>query len=122
MPREVVHCDGPFHVKVGWAADREVQVGIEGDEGRSLNWLLYGDDATLEFIGTRVYDGALDRGRFAPMTAVELGRVIMNVLDCVPGRDGTGYLGVWATMDRAGINRLVRLLRRARDAAFGADA
>jgi hypothetical protein len=30
--------------------------------------------------------------------------------------------GWYATLDRAGINRLIRALRKARDAAFGADA
>ena len=36
------------------------------------------------------------------------------------GGDGSGD---WhAQMDRAGLNRLIRALRKARDAAFGADA
>lgn len=30
--------------------------------------------------------------------------------------------GQWLTLDRAGLNRLIRALRKARDAAFGADA
>lgn len=30
--------------------------------------------------------------------------------------------GLYATLDRDGINRLIRALRRARDQAFGADA
>lgn len=30
--------------------------------------------------------------------------------------------GLFATLDRNGINRLIRALRRARDQAFGADA
>jgi len=30
--------------------------------------------------------------------------------------------GLWATLDRQGINSLIRHLRRARDAAFGQDA
>lgn len=30
--------------------------------------------------------------------------------------------GLYATLDRNGINRLIRALRRARDQAFGADA
>lgn len=31
------------------------------------------------------------------------------------------YDGLWVTMDRKGINDLIRHLRRARDAAFGRD-
>lgn len=30
--------------------------------------------------------------------------------------------GIWSTMDRPGINRLIRSLRKARDQAFGPDA
>jgi len=29
---------------------------------------------------------------------------------------------IWASMDRDAINRLIRLLRKARDSAYGADA
>lgn len=36
--------------------------------------------------------------------------------------DGYTMTGWFATLDREGINRLIRVLRRARDAAFGADA
>ncbi len=31
------------------------------------------------------------------------------------------FKGVWGTLDRAGCNRLIRVLRRARDQAFGGD-
>lgn len=33
-----------------------------------------------------------------------------------------GFTGVWSTLDRDGVNRLIRVLRRARDSTFGADA
>jgi hypothetical protein len=46
----------------------------------------------------------------------ELGRMI---LDAVTGSSNLD--GVWTWLDRAGVNRLVRLLRKARDAAFGRD-
>lgn len=32
------------------------------------------------------------------------------------------FTGLWGTLDREGINRLIRVLRRARDSAYGADA
>ena len=35
---------------------------------------------------------------------------------------GPGFTGLWGSLDRAGINRLIRVLRRARDSAYGADA
>lgn len=36
--------------------------------------------------------------------------------------DGYTMTGWFATLDRVAINRLIRVLRKARDAAFGADA
>lgn len=41
-----------------------------------------------------------------------------------PGEDYDGYqmTGWFTTLDRAAINRLIRVLRKARDAAYGADA
>jgi hypothetical protein len=32
------------------------------------------------------------------------------------------YNGLWSNLDRQAINRLIRVLRKARDGAFGADA
>lgn len=71
MPREVVTCEGPTHVHVGYPKGgmipnqtAGVQVGVVGDES-----------------------------------------------------DG----GLWAHLNRQAINDLIRHLRRARDAAFGAD-
>ncbi|MEU1761293.1 hypothetical protein [Micromonospora sp. NPDC005652] len=38
------------------------------------------------------------------------------------GETPADFRGLWGSYDRAGINRLIRILRRARDSAFGADA
>lgn len=46
----------------------------------------------------------------------EIGRMI---LDAVTG--STTSDGLWTWLDRAGVNRLIRLLRKARDNAFGRD-
>ncbi|MCX5066639.1 hypothetical protein OOJ91_12195 [Micromonospora lupini] len=32
------------------------------------------------------------------------------------------FTGLWGSLDRDGVNRLIRTLRRARDSAYGADA
>lgn len=121
MPKEAVHTDGPFHAIVGWAADRDVQVGVEGDEGRSVNWLLYGpqhpNDDVLERLGRELLDVvACTDARCKP---VDLGAAALNILDTLVGPP---VCGVHATLDRGGCNRLIRVLRRARDAAYGADA
>lgn len=39
-----------------------------------------------------------------------------------PSMDGTAVPGWFVQLDRDGINRLIRTLRKARDQAFGADA
>lgn len=36
--------------------------------------------------------------------------------------DGVLNIGVFCTLDRKGVNQLIRVLRRARDRAFGPDA
>ncbi|MFC0504242.1 hypothetical protein [Micromonospora costi] len=37
------------------------------------------------------------------------------------GETPANFTGLWGTLDREGINRLIRTLRRARDSAFGRD-
>jgi hypothetical protein len=37
------------------------------------------------------------------------------------GETPADFRGLWGTLDRAGVNRLIRTLRRARDQAFGRD-
>ena len=115
MPRETVRGWGheePFEVKIGWSAERDVQVGVEGVEGRSLYWQLLGSD--LAKLGDQV--------RALTLVAYEddeaLGRALLNTLDVVSAPGGNG---VWVTLDRRGCNDLIRFVRRARDQAFGRD-
>jgi hypothetical protein len=114
----MIRTAGPFHVKVGWAPDQDVQLGIEGDDGRSLFWLLFGQDpAVRDELGRRVAESM--RG---PAPDLDLGVLILNHLDTLDSPTGRGYQGIWTDLDRPGINRLIRLLRKARDSAYGADA
>lgn len=54
---------------------------------------------------------------------VERGPEVYINSEPVAGVSTTGYgSGQYATLDRAGVNRMIRALRKARDAAFGADA
>jgi hypothetical protein len=46
----------------------------------------------------------------------QLGR---DILDAVTGSSTTD--GIWTWLERSGTNRLIRLLRKARDASFGRD-
>ena len=51
---------------------------------------------------------------------VQLGTVVLDVAD--ERVKNVTSDGMFVQLDRAGINRLIRSLRKARDAAFGADA
>lgn len=117
MPREIVGSNrGDFHVKVGWAPDTDVQVGVEGDDGKSLYWLLLGNSKEqLAKVGTAVREAmrSLPDDSWDPEDA---GRAALDALDTLGH-----YEGVWTDLTRYDCNRLIRILRRARDAAFGRD-
>jgi len=120
MPREIVEsiCS-PYHTKVGWSSDRDVQVGIEVEGEGSIFWALFDNEARQE-LGREIK--MID---VAGMSDLEVASAVLNILDTAGGvlGDGeSGYRGLWATLDRRGCNQLIRFLRRARDTAFGADA
>ena len=141
MPRETIHTGlpDPFVLTIGWERDAQVvQVGIRTADGDSAGTPgqhhiideVYGDVPTRTRIGALLIDrlqadlpGFMNPVDFKSSDEqaeylADLGRM---VLDSVTGSDPFGT-SIWATMTRDGINRAVRLLRRARDAAFGADA
>lgn len=120
MPKEVIgSATDPFEVEVGWSADKDVQVGVELCGERSLFW---------QFLGHTIEDRAKlgDQVRRLALVNYEddeqLGIAVLNLLDvCASAPGPFGYQGIHATLDRGGVNRLVRALRRARDSAFGKD-
>lgn len=59
--------------------------------------------------------------RRAPAGDVQVGVVNDSSPHTWPGTDAP-FPGWFASLDRAGVNKLIRDLRRARDAAYGADA
>lgn len=131
VPKPVVH--------VGWHKELgEVQIGLEYQDvadvpgSYAIVDALYGDVPTQTQIA-RLLVGRImgsDADLLDRITSAEnadqeadlmneLGRVI---LDCVTGSSvGGGYTSLWTDLDRAAINRLIRLARQARDAAFGRD-
>lgn len=111
MPKERITGDGPFVVKVGWDHHGSVQVGVEGEGERSLFWLLLGDTQTLTRLGEQV-------GELTGDNDEAVGRSLLNVIDVASGDNCSG---VWSNLDRYGLNHLIRILRRARDQAFGKD-
>lgn len=112
MPRETISsCVDPYSAKVGWYPDREVQVGVERSDEGSMLWLLFNDlgalGAEVRKMGLVQYDDDEQRGR-----------ALLNSLDVLSHNQ---YAGLWCTLDRQGCNRMIRILRKARDAAFGRD-
>jgi hypothetical protein len=137
MPKEIIYgaaVEGykePFHVKVGWTADREVQVGVEADEDRSLFWLLLGigsaypaeeTNARLDRLGKEIREIVARRepGEQGQdwWPDHQVGADVLNLLDAITIMR---YSGVWATLDRLACNRLIKNIRKARDSAYGRD-
>lgn len=129
MPKEIIYSAGSvsdddqgYHAKVGWTADRQVQIGVEANGARSLFWMLTGceaghpgrDDA-LGRLGAAI-DAALEAEE--PTNGYYRAQVILNTLDVYTHGQNTG---VWLDLDRHGCNRLIRALRKARDSAYGRD-
>lgn len=127
MPKETVQdTAGLFDVRVGWDHVGSAQVGVETADGRSLISALYGDKDALALIGQRVGELTPLAPGATRVTSSEAlagyGRSILDVIEASQTSPGTAeYVGVWSTLDRGAINRLIRTLRRARDAAFGRD-
>lgn len=114
MPKEMIRLtEGPNDVHVGWNRDdSQVQIGVEGNEGFSLFWKLCGP--YTEDIGSEVRKTMAEE---QPETDTVLGESILNMLDTVV----FPYSGIWASLNRSQINQLIKILRRARDSAFGKD-
>lgn len=128
MPKEIVeaaHQDGPFAVRVGWSGEGgHVQIATVTHQERSMWWqtLGYNEDIQAEF-GAKIREivaagSAIDDGQKGrpEVTDRELAHNILNWMDVWRNSDGL-YVG----LDRTGCNRVIRLLRKARDAAFGRD-
>lgn len=131
MPKETIQDTiGGFDVRVGWSPDGVVQVGVETADGRALTSVLYGDAPALLAIGQAVCDrlghsvsGGLGAETDKVEAMTQLGRSILDIIEGSQTHPGSApsYTGVWSTLDRVGINRLIRTARRARDAAYGRD-
>lgn len=145
MPQELISGQGPYNVRVGWQRDQDVQLGVEVPEGQLIDEMFVTDLAAMKQIGGAVLDfvrrylvstgelpepadpaaiKALEQmGVFVSPPAPQdygvdhqLGCIIIDKINEV-----RPYASVWATLDRAGANRLIQVVRRARDSSFGKD-
>lgn len=135
MPREtvessdVLHGDEtPFGLQVGWNRDAGfVQVASVTHRQRSMWWQVLApannsdtENQKLAIVGECVHralrEAPHDDSTPGP-TDAEIGRTLLNIFDTTYGPMD----GLYVSMDRPRINRLIKLLRKARDAAYGRD-
>lgn len=99
MPKEIIADSvGCFDVRVGWERDSCVQVATEMRE-----------PTTPE--GPKNLHELVRQWEAIPLPPE---------VESIPLSE-YGSRGLYATLDREGINQLIRVLRRARDQAFGRD-
>lgn len=122
MPRETIHTgrqpdDSSFDVKVGWNKDMGVQVGIAEADGRSMWWVY--SERRKDIIGSRLIEIVSNRTLCKDINeeCVRVAEDALNMFDVECGI----FDSLWANLDRREINELIRVLRRARDSAFGRD-
>jgi hypothetical protein len=113
MPKDRIYDSSElFDIEIGWARDHSVQLGIITHDGRSLAAWLAGQ-------------GALDGGHVPPghpQTWAAVNDGVPTLPNDEPkAEDLPQFSSLWASLDRAAINRLIKSLRKARDAAYGAD-
>jgi len=95
MPKETINDQAAMYdLTVGWSAGQYVQLGITTADGRAIidKLIEKPSDETR-----RTIDQLTGNGTVAAFTSL------------------------WGTLDREGCNRAIRVLRRARDQAFGRD-
>lgn len=122
MPRETIHTsrqpgDNSFDVKVGWIRDFDVQIGISEADDRSMWWVF--TEGRKDIIGAKLIE-IVSKRIICEDINEEYVKVAEDALNMFDVECGT-FDSLWATMSRQEVNQLIRVLRRARDSAFGKD-
>lgn len=123
MPRETIITsrfpgDDNFNVKVGWNKDMNVQIGISESMDRSM-WWVYGEKRKEE-LGSEIEKIVIEARQGFPEgfdRSEDIAKNVLNLFDTMLG----SLDSMWSTLSRKDINDLIRVLRRARDSAFGRD-
>lgn len=123
MPRETIITsrhpgDDNFNVKVGWNRDMDVQIGITESMDRSM-WWVYGEKRKEE-LGSEIEKIVIEARQGFPEgfdRSEDIAENVLNLFDTMLG----SLDSMWSTLSRKDINDLIRVLRRARDSAFGRD-
>lgn len=139
MPKEVIHDDHPdvdgwpvTNAVIGWGRDTYAQVGIESDR-HFIDLML-----TAGINPDAVVENMTHLGRSALIAARELHPGIVTDFRTKDEEDRfmfdvgcaitehlrlryPAWTSIWVNPTRAGLNKMIRLLRTARDQAFGKD-
>jgi hypothetical protein len=125
MPKEHISSSGGnFDVEVLWgkgeeSGGQEVRVGVTTKNfDKSLVDQLYGDPETLARIGRAVLDANL-----SDLSTRDVGARILGIVSS--GGHGPrefGYNSVFSVLNWPELNRVIRVLKRGRDMAFGKPA
>lgn len=102
MPREVIKRDHGNIVEVSWGSGGTVQVST------------YSPD---RMVASTIEAKSVDEAKSAILVNRD-----PNAMQGPAGPTDDIFTGWYVDLDREGINRFIRLLRRARDNAYGADA
>lgn len=108
-------------VLIGWYQDCSVQIGLQDPEQRSLLWKLFGSKEQrdhwapqlIEYIQGLNLDLVDSKEEFAD-------NVAKDILDIIEGYTLSVH-SIWADLTRDEVNKFIKVLRRARDQAFGRD-
>lgn len=147
MPKESIHNGAPYEVQVGWQADGDVQLGVELSDvredcpdfaalpdRRSLLWQLFGSTENLRRFGAEMIEMFLraqtralkdsSPADFSDLTTeskknAACEQFAIEIIEKL--HEDWRPTGIWSTLSRYECNRLIKTLRRARDAAYGRD-
>lgn len=125
MPREVIRDEASlFDIAVIWSGEKQyVQVGTMTHDGRpiarALGWPGANQSYSTEARHPKIPDPADLSANARDREVIELSSE--ESANDEPEREPARFTALWGTLDRAGVNHLIRVLRRARNAAYGAD-
>ena len=125
MPREVIRDEASlFDIAVIWSGEKSyVQVGTQTHDGRPIAHALGWPGANQSYSAEGRHP---DIPEPEDLSANARDR---EVIELAPEESANNeyehgpaqFTALWGTLDRGGVNHLIRVLRRARNSAFGAD-
>lgn len=120
----------PFTLQVGWHRDLHASVGITLPDNQTLLTRFYGHEDQLATLGMQMEEFIHENGGevidWVSSDAersgrIEMGRKVIEMVEATrvhtPENDG-----LWVSIDRPMANKLIELVRKARNYAFGKDA